>query len=102
MRLDSMKQKFNRLFLIKTPWDSQDDGDNIFTRKRKTNMDFFNNFKFDFNFKAAIMIILGLFALWLASGIYEVKEGEEAAIVRFGKFVRKGKPGLNYRLPSPI
>jgi membrane protease subunit HflK len=38
----------------------------------------------------------------LASGVYEVKEGEEAIVIRFGKFVRKGSPGLNYRLPSPI
>lgn len=41
-------------------------------------------------------------ALWLASGIYEIKEGEEAAVIRFGRFVRKGYPGLNYHLPAPF
>jgi membrane protease subunit HflK len=40
--------------------------------------------------------------LWLASGIYEVKEGEEAAVIRFGKFVSKGGAGLNYHIPAPF
>lgn len=97
-----MVQKLKPLFLLKSPWDNAGDSENIFTRKRSSGSDFFNNFQFNFNLKTAIMIAGGLLALWLASGIYEVKEGEEAVVVRFGKFVRQGGAGLNYHLPSPI
>lgn len=89
----------------KSPWhDSEnDEKDNIFTRPRKNQLNF-NQFKFNFTFngKTIIFAILALLALWLASGIYEVKEGEEAAVIRFGRFVRKGFPGLNYHLPTPF
>jgi len=97
---------------LKSPWDDDSadepvNEDNIFTRtRRKSNgnksplQDFNFNFKFTPNLIG--LIIAGVFTLWLASGIYEVKEGEEAIIVRFGKFVRKGTAGLNYRMPFPI
>ena len=107
---------------LKSPWDnddSRDDSssddssnkpaneDNIFTKaRRKANKsplkDF--NFNFNFNFTPNIvgLIIAALALIWFASGVYEVKEGEEAIIVRFGKFVRKGTAGLNYRMPFPI
>lgn len=90
----------------KSPWD--DDGgveENIFTRPRKKKnnnfMDEFN-FNFDFSPKMLYLILVILGAVWLVSGIYEVREGEEAIVMRFGKFTRKGMPGLNYRIPSPI
>ncbi|MFY9589883.1 FtsH protease activity modulator HflK [Rickettsia endosymbiont of Halotydeus destructor] len=91
-------------FFKKSPWkDSEENNNNIFTRPRKNQFDL-NKFQFNFNFssKAVILAIFALLALWLASGIYEVKEGEEAAVIRFGRFVRKGFPGLNYRLPTPF
>jgi membrane protease subunit HflK len=91
-----------RLF-FKSPWeqDDQNGANNIFSRnKQKFNFDQLPNF--DFNFKLLGYILLGLLALWLSSGIYEVKEGEEAVVMRFGKFVRTSYPGLNYRLPEPI
>lgn len=45
---------------------------------------------------------IGIFALWLASGIYKVDAGEQAIVTRFGQYVRIAGDGLNYRLPSPI
>jgi len=89
----------------KSPWkDFDDDKDNnIFTRPRKNQFNF-DKFQFQFNFssKTIILAVLAFFVLWLASGIYEIKEGEEAAVTRFGRFVRKGYAGLNYHLPAPF
>ncbi len=44
----------------------------------------------------------GAFVLWLLTGIYTVQQDEQAAVLRFGKWVRIADPGLNYHLPSPI
>lgn len=44
----------------------------------------------------------GIFFLWLLTGIYTVQQDEQAAILRFGKWVRTTDPGLNYHLPMPI
>lgn len=85
---------------MKSPWENMDEAKNIFLYNNK------NKFlqKFNFNFSAAIIpvIMLVLFVMWMLSGIYKVNEGEEAVVVRFGKYARKAYPGLNYRLPSPI
>lgn len=43
-----------------------------------------------------------LFALWLLTGIYTVQQDEQAAVMRFGQWVRIADPGLNYHLPMPI
>lgn len=102
---------FNKIYmqiLKKSPWgDAEDnspkDKDNIFTRPRKNQFNFNNlQFKLNFNKKTLSLIIAILLGLWFSSGIYEVKEGEEGAVIRFGKFVRKGFPGLNYHLPLPF
>jgi membrane protease subunit HflK len=88
--------------LKKSPWEEPEDEEkNIFTRPRKNQFDL-NNFQFNLNGKIIIAALLAFFVLWLASGIYEVKEGEESAVVRFGRFVRTGSPGLNYHLPTPF
>lgn len=47
-------------------------------------------------------ILLGLVAIWLATGIYKVDAGEQAIVTRFGQFVRTAGDGLNYHLPAPI
>lgn len=44
----------------------------------------------------------GIFFLWLLTGIYTVQQDEQAAVLRFGKWVRTTDPGLNYHLPAPI
>jgi len=100
-----MINKLSRQIFKKSPWDDFEEGDNninnIFTKSLKGHFNF-RNFPFNFHSRLIVISILVLCVFWLASGIYEVKEGEEAAVMRFGRFVRKGFPGLNYRLPSPL
>ncbi|MFC1795019.1 FtsH protease activity modulator HflK [Planctomycetota bacterium] len=49
--------------------------------------------------KLAVPLLL---AIWLLSGIYIVRPGEEGVVRRFGKVVRVTEPGPHYKLPSPI
>ena len=92
----------NKLFLKKSPWDDAGP-ENIFLKKKS---DFRSRFpkdiQFDTNPRNIVMVVAGLFFLWLVSGIYKVQEGEEAVIIRFGRFVRVGTAGLNYHLPAPF
>jgi len=46
--------------------------------------------------------LLGVVALWLASGIYVVQPDQLGVVLRFGAFVGTTPPGLNYHLPWPI
>ncbi|PIZ32241.1 MAG: FtsH protease activity modulator HflK [Alphaproteobacteria bacterium CG_4_10_14_0_8_um_filter_37_21] len=48
------------------------------------------------------LIIVGVIFLWLASGVYQVEEGAQSAVLRFGTPARISGPGLNYRLPWPF
>ncbi|MGZ8364569.1 MAG: SPFH domain-containing protein [Caulobacteraceae bacterium] len=41
-------------------------------------------------------------SVWSATGYYNAKEGEQAAIYRFGRLVRVAGPGSGYHLPSPL
>ncbi len=86
----------------KSPWDDSDQEDNIFTKKRNKSQFNFNEFNFNLNFKMVILVLIGLVLLWLSSGIYKVEEGEQAAIIRFGKYHRTARPGLNYHFPIPF
>ncbi len=96
------KTSLNHLIFKKSPWDDSEEKENIFTRPRTNNKFNFDFNTFQFNNIYIVFILVALSFLWLASGIYEVQEGEEAAVVRFGRFVRKGYPGLNYHLPKPF
>jgi membrane protease subunit HflK len=91
-----MKKSF-----FKSPWEQNDSNksEDVFNRQRKK-----LNFQQlpNFNFKFIIYAVLALLMLWLSSGVYEVNEGEEAVVMRFGKYVRGAFPGLNYRMPDPI
>ena len=53
---------------------------------------------------AGIGIVAGVAALlWLASGVYIVPEGQQAAVLRFGEFrYITPRPGLQWRMPWPI
>jgi len=50
------------------------------------------------------ILIAGLIvvAVWLASGIYVVDPDEQGVVTRFGAFVGRTTPGINYHLPWPI
>jgi membrane protease subunit HflK len=90
--------------MSKSPWDDFEEVDNIFTRKRnKINFNGFNNFNFKKNHIKIILSAIGIvFLLWLSSGIYKLKEGEQGIVLRFGAFKKINVAGLNYHLPSPI
>jgi len=49
-----------------------------------------------------VLIPLVLLVLWLASGIYTVKQEERGVVLRFGKQVAVKDPGLHWHWPSPI
>ncbi|MBP9218328.1 MAG: FtsH protease activity modulator HflK [Sterolibacterium sp.] len=49
-----------------------------------------------------VMLLVLVLALWLASGVYIVDEGQRGLVLRFGSFNRITGPGPNLRLPWPI
>ena len=49
-----------------------------------------------------LTVILVLLVVWLASGFFQVKTAESAAIQRFGKLVAVKQKGLGWRWPWPI
>src|SRR5438105_12653660 len=48
------------------------------------------------------LIVLAAIAIWLFSGFFQVAPDELGVVLRFGKYVRDAKPGLNYHLPYPV
>jgi membrane protease subunit HflK len=103
------------------PWghNGGDDNNNPWTRKPKRNAsessdiedllkksqdNFKNFFRKDGKQNGRMLwyVAGGIFFLWLLTGIYTVQQDEQAAILRFGKWVRTTDPGLNYHLPTPI
>jgi modulator of FtsH protease HflK len=52
--------------------------------------------------KLIYMIIAIICAIWVSTGFYTVDEGEQALVIRFGKYERTAGTGLNYHLPEPI
>jgi membrane protease subunit HflK len=61
------------------------------------------NIKFPEQFTPLLKWIIPiLLVLWLLSGIYIVRPGEQGVVRRFGKVVRTTGPGPHYSLPRPI
>jgi modulator of FtsH protease HflK len=52
--------------------------------------------------KGLLIILLGALFLWSLTGIFTVNPDELGVVLRFGKYTRDAKPGLNYHLPYPI
>jgi membrane protease subunit HflK len=52
--------------------------------------------------KGVSLIVLAVLVLWGLSGFFRVEPDELGVVLRFGKYVRDAKPGLNYHLPYPI
>lgn len=48
------------------------------------------------------LIIVGILIAYLMSGVYQVKPGEKAVVLLFGKYHSEKGPGLRYRLPKPF
>ena len=51
--------------------------------------------------KQAVLVLIILGFVWLASGLYRVLPDEQGVVLRFGKFVKTTQPGLNYHIPFP-
>jgi len=49
-----------------------------------------------------VVLLLIVAGVWLASGIYFVGAFEQGIVLRFGRFVARTPPGINYHLPWPI
>ncbi len=71
---------------FKSPWDSPNSS---------------SNNSINFKHQKSILIIIALLGciFVLSSGVYQVKEGEQSIVVRFGEIVRMGNSGLNFAIP---
>lgn len=94
---------------FKSPWSKErNNGKNSFEdllKQRAEGMgSFFKNNKFLNSPNQTLFSLIGLAVLflWLVSGLYVVNEGEQAAVTRFGKYVRIATAGPNYHLPFPF
>jgi modulator of FtsH protease HflK len=52
--------------------------------------------------KGFALIALAAVAIWGFSGFFRVEPDELGVVMRFGKYVRDARPGLNYHLPYPV
>jgi len=52
--------------------------------------------------RGVVLILLAAVAIWGFSGFFRVDPDELGVVLRFGKYVRDAKPGLNYHLPYPV
>ncbi len=92
----------------KSPWGkpANSSGKDTFEeilRKRAGNFGhMFKDNKFSPNKAFFSLVGIIIFIFWLVSGLYIVNEGEQAAVTRFGKFVRTATAGPNYHLPIPF
>jgi membrane protease subunit HflK len=89
----------------KSPWgdDNEENNDSFSSFGREKKFQKFNIPELSpFSPKSFLWIIVGALLLWLATGFYKVNEGEEAAVLRFGRYVRTANAGLNYHLPYPF
>lgn len=75
----------------------QDSFQDIYKKLKKNNNSNDGN-----GIKIILLIGVAMFFLWLSTGIYVVDEGEQALVIRFGKYERTAYTGLNYHLPEPI
>ena len=52
--------------------------------------------------RGVILIVLAAVVVWGFSGFYRVEPDELGVVMRFGKYNRDAKPGLNYHMPYPV
>lgn len=94
----------------KNPWGSNNGNNNNGGRKPpefeeslKKIKDFWNSSKGSGPKKSWFWVILLIvFGLWGATGLYRVQQDEKGVVLRFGKWVDTTDPGLRYHLPYPI
>ena len=47
-------------------------------------------------------IVLAIVVIWLLTGFYMVRPGEQGVVRRFGAYVYSTSPGLRYHIPYPV
>ena len=52
--------------------------------------------------RGVVLIVLAAIVVWGFSGFFRVEPDELGVVLRFGKYIRDAKPGLNYHLPYPV
>jgi membrane protease subunit HflK len=52
--------------------------------------------------KGFVLILLAAIVIWGLSGFFKVEPDELGVVLRFGKYTRDAKPGLNYHWPYPL
>src|ERR1700704_983099 len=52
--------------------------------------------------KGLSLFVLAAIVIWGLSGFFRVDPDELGVVLRFGKYVRDARPGLNYHLPYPV
>jgi len=52
--------------------------------------------------RGMIIIVLAAVVVWGLSGFFRVEPDELGVVMRFGKYTRDAKPGLNYHIPYPV
>ena len=50
----------------------------------------------------AWLLLLAVFVAWLMSGVFVLRENQQALVTRLGRFHRMAGPGVNWVLPYPI
>jgi membrane protease subunit HflK len=56
----------------------------------------------NFGGRGMALVALAAVMLWGFSGFFQVAPDELGLVMRFGKYVRDAKPGLNYHIPYPV
>ena len=100
--------------MINNPWDSNSEDNNTHENQdtkdllKKTQKKVSDYMKLGKNHKhhsytqVILLIMFILLIIFLSTGFFTVDTDEEGIIMRFGKYDREAKPGLNYKLPDPI
>ena len=52
--------------------------------------------------RTLLLVVVGIAALWLATGFYRVQPAYQGVEMLFGRFVKQTGAGLNYWFPAPI
>jgi membrane protease subunit HflK len=52
--------------------------------------------------RGLVLILLAGVVFWGLSGFFRVQPDELGVVMRFGKYTRDARPGLNYHLPYPV
>ena len=91
--------------MINNPWGSNNnDHQNTNEVLKNRQQKIINYFKFNHKngYGPVYITVFFLLLLWLSTGFFTVDTDEEGIIMRFGKYNREAKPGLNYKIPTPI